>query len=120
MAGQSHDARNCARLNEFHLETSARGEYVPCHYPVYHFCSPAGEEKAEHRDNGIGRIPPRAEVPDENSFMRAQLRASWDWPASAAAALQPAGSPSQERDFLSRIRRLTVEGRRAGEGLLVA
>src|SRR3989442_11756184 len=30
-------------------------------------------------------------------------------------ALQPA-SPFQERDFLSRIRRLTVEGRRAGEG----
>src|SRR5437899_5507534 len=25
-------------------------------------------------------------------------------------------SPSQERDFLTRIRRLTVEGRRAGEG----
>src|SRR5881409_217471 len=25
-------------------------------------------------------------------------------------------SPFQERDFLSRIRRLTVEGRRAGEG----
>jgi Tol biopolymer transport system component len=30
-------------------------------------------------------------------------------------AQQPAG-PNQERDFLSRVRRLTVEGKRAGEG----
>jgi Tol biopolymer transport system component len=29
---------------------------------------------------------------------------------------QPAAEPSRERDFLTRIRRLTVEGRRAGEG----
>jgi Tol biopolymer transport system component len=40
----------------------------------------------------------------------------------AAAALASAGlaaqapAPSQESDFLSRVRRLTVEGRRAGEG----
>src|SRR5688500_19487709 len=33
-----------------------------------------------------------------------------------AAARQPAAPQSQERDFLSRVRRLTVEGRRAGEG----
>src|SRR5688572_2313964 len=33
-----------------------------------------------------------------------------------AAARQPAAPQSQERDFLTRIRRLTVEGRRAGEG----
>src|ERR1700682_2823992 len=37
-------------------------------------------------------------------------------PALGAAALQPATPPSQEREFLSRIRRLTVEGRRSGEG----
>jgi Tol biopolymer transport system component len=39
--------------------------------------------------------------------------------ASAAAAVstaQQAGAPNAERDFLSRVRRLTVEGRRAGEG----
>ncbi len=35
---------------------------------------------------------------------------------SALVALQPAASTYQERDFLSRVRRLTVEGRRAGEG----
>jgi Tol biopolymer transport system component len=35
--------------------------------------------------------------------------------ASLAGVAQQA-SPPQERDFLSRIRRLTVEGRRAGEG----
>ena len=34
----------------------------------------------------------------------------------AAAAFQTDGAKYQERDFLSRIRRLTVEGRRAGEG----
>jgi Tol biopolymer transport system component len=34
--------------------------------------------------------------------------------AQAPAAQTPAGSP--EREFLSRVRRLTVEGRRAGEG----
>ncbi len=32
------------------------------------------------------------------------------------AAQQPPTSPSAEREFLSRVRRLTVEGRRAGEG----
>jgi len=32
------------------------------------------------------------------------------------AAQSPPSQPYQERDFLSRIRRLTVEGRRAGEG----
>jgi Tol biopolymer transport system component len=37
-------------------------------------------------------------------------------PALFAAALQPGTPPSQEREFLSRIRRLTVEGRRSGEG----
>src|SRR5262245_23429759 len=34
----------------------------------------------------------------------------------AGSALQSDSSSYQERDFLSRIRRLTVEGRRAGEG----
>ena len=28
--------------------------------------------------------------------------------------LQPASTPYQERDFLTRVRRLTVEGKRAG------
>jgi Tol biopolymer transport system component len=39
-------------------------------------------------------------------------------PADSTALQQGATSPSgyQERDFLTRIRRLTVEGRRAGEG----
>src|SRR6187551_1181932 len=41
-------------------------------------------------------------------------------PASAGqpqgATARGAASPYQERDFLSRIRRLTVEGKRAGEG----
>jgi len=36
--------------------------------------------------------------------------------AQAPAASPPAAGGWQERDFLSRIRRLTVEGRRAGEG----
>jgi Tol biopolymer transport system component len=35
---------------------------------------------------------------------------------ASAAAFQTAAQPSHEQDFLSRIRRLTVEGRRAGEG----
>src|SRR3954468_13923243 len=35
--------------------------------------------------------------------------------AAPLVAVQPAPS-FQERDFLSRVRRLTVEGRRAGEG----
>jgi len=34
----------------------------------------------------------------------------------APLAAQQAAGPNQERDFLSRVRRLTVEGRRAGEG----
>src|SRR5512142_475425 len=34
----------------------------------------------------------------------------------AGAAFQTDAVPHQERDFLSRVRRLTVEGRRAGEG----
>src|SRR6476646_3006383 len=35
----------------------------------------------------------------------------------SAAAFQTTGTtPYQERDFLTRIRRLTVEGRRSGEG----
>ena len=33
-----------------------------------------------------------------------------------AATYQAAGPALQERDFLTRIRRLTVEGRRSGEG----
>ena len=33
-----------------------------------------------------------------------------------AAALQQAAPSLQERDFLSRTRRITVEGRRSGEG----
>jgi Tol biopolymer transport system component len=33
-----------------------------------------------------------------------------------AAALQQAGPALQERDFLTRVRRLTVDGRRSGEG----
>jgi Tol biopolymer transport system component len=37
-------------------------------------------------------------------------------PTVAAGALQPGAPSSGERDFLSRVRRLTVEGRRAGEG----
>jgi Tol biopolymer transport system component len=36
--------------------------------------------------------------------------------AAASPAAQQATAPIPERDFLSRIRRLTVEGRRAGEG----
>ena len=36
--------------------------------------------------------------------------------AAASAAAQQATAPTPERDFLSRVRRLTVEGRRAGEG----
>ena len=36
--------------------------------------------------------------------------------AVASPAAQQATAPNPERDFLSRIRRLTVEGRRAGEG----
>jgi len=35
---------------------------------------------------------------------------------ASAAAFQTTPQPSHEQDFLSRIRRLTVEGRRAGEG----
>src|SRR3954466_15305091 len=35
---------------------------------------------------------------------------------AAVLALQAATASYQERDFLSRVRRLTVEGRRAGEG----
>src|SRR6476469_9626559 len=34
----------------------------------------------------------------------------------AAALLLQAAAPYQERDFLSRVRRLTVDGKRAGEG----
>jgi len=34
----------------------------------------------------------------------------------AVLLLQAGASTYQERDFLSRVRRLTVEGRRAGEG----
>src|SRR5260221_12577437 len=34
----------------------------------------------------------------------------------APLAAQQTAGPPQERDFLSRVRRLTVEGRRAGEG----
>ncbi len=42
-------------------------------------------------------------------------------PLAAAVALAAVGLSAQapgyqERDFLSRVRRLTVEGRRAGEG----
>ena len=36
--------------------------------------------------------------------------------ATSTAGLAQQGNPPQERDFLSRIRRLTVDGRRAGEG----
>ena len=36
-------------------------------------------------------------------------------PLIGSAGQQPA-APNQEREFLSRVRRLTVEGRRAGEG----
>jgi Tol biopolymer transport system component len=45
--------------------------------------------------------------------------AGWLLPLGAGAQAQPGPSPAgngQERDFLSRVRRLTVEGRRAGEG----
>jgi Tol biopolymer transport system component len=37
-------------------------------------------------------------------------------PLAGQAPATPAAPASQERDFLSRVRRLTVEGRRAGEG----
>ena len=36
--------------------------------------------------------------------------------ASVAPSAQQGGTPTPERDFLSRVRRLTVEGKRAGEG----
>ena len=36
--------------------------------------------------------------------------------AAAVSTAQQEGAPNGEREFLSRIRRLTVEGRRAGEG----
>src|SRR5580700_12269654 len=36
--------------------------------------------------------------------------------AQQSAALQPVAQQYQERDFLTRIRRLTVEGKRSGEG----
>src|SRR6188474_3541252 len=36
--------------------------------------------------------------------------------AALLAAAQQAAAPNAEREFLSRVRRLTVEGRRAGEG----
>src|SRR3989337_2029089 len=36
--------------------------------------------------------------------------------SATAPMAQQAGPPSLDRDFLTRIRRLTVEGRRAGEG----
>ena len=36
--------------------------------------------------------------------------------AALVAAAQQAAAPDAERDFLTRVRRLTVEGRRAGEG----
>jgi Tol biopolymer transport system component len=35
---------------------------------------------------------------------------------AAGAAQQPPAAQTPERDFLSRVRRLTVDGRRAGEG----
>ena len=41
------------------------------------------------------------------------LRTSVIWPALSVA---PAAQAPTERDFLSRVRRLTVEGKRAGEG----
>ena len=44
------------------------------------------------------------------------LAASFVIAAAVASVAGQAQPPSQERDFLSRIRRLTVEGRRAGEG----
>jgi len=47
------------------------------------------------------------------SFSRGVLAAAWL--ASTAAAAQ-APAQFQESDFLSRVRRLTIEGRRAGEG----
>src|SRR5262245_12090241 len=46
---------------------------------------------------------------------RALLAALIAVPAAAQQASAPAPS-YQERDFLTRVRRLTVEGRRAGEG----
>ena len=50
-----------------------------------------------------------------------RLSGMWKLVLSAADGVRPyraaAGQrPAQERDFLSRVRRLTVEGRRAGEG----
>jgi Tol biopolymer transport system component len=56
------------------------------------------------------------------SMMR-NLRTAWPLVPAAGIlagtfvlAQQPASSVYQERDFLSRVRRLTVEGKRAGEG----
>src|SRR5687767_10402908 len=60
-------------------------------------------------------------------------RRDWRWDGASAAALTvaaatmltiivgaqtpaPTAAATPERDFLSRVRRLTVEGRRAGEG----
>jgi Tol biopolymer transport system component len=55
--------------------------------------------------------------------MMSNLRTAWPLVPAAGIlagtfvlAQQPASSAYQERDFLSRVRRLTVEGKRAGEG----
>ena len=63
-------------------------------------------------------MPSDAHAPEELPAMKKSV----PWltliavPALVAASAQVTPQPLAERDFLSRIRRLTVEGRRAGEG----
>lgn len=65
-------------------------------------------------------MPLDARIPAELLIMKKSV--PWLWltliavPALVAASVQVTPEPPAERDFLSRIRRLTVEGRRAGEG----
>ena len=65
-------------------------------------------------------MPLDAHMPAELLTMKKSV--PWLWltliavPALVAASVQVTPQPLAERDFLSRIRRLTVEGRRAGEG----
>jgi len=55
-------------------------------------------------------------VPAATCALGVALTAAASWTITAAAQSPTAAGPYQERDFLSRTRRLTVEGRRAGEG----
>ncbi len=66
-------------------------------------------------DNALGRAQTRRAL-----TMKKSVPSLWltliAVPALVAASVQVTPQPLAERDFLSRIRRLTVEGRRAGEG----